>query len=239
MIFSKLLGTGSALPPRYVSNQALVEELATRGIESSSDWIEARTGIRQRYLADPSMSSSQLGLQAAKRALDMAALKAEDIDLIIVATSTPDVIFPSTACLIQQALGCKGAAAFDVQAVCAGFVYGVSTADAMIRTGMARRALVIGAEVFSRILDWNDRGTCVLLVTAPVQLFFRLPIHPVFMPVPCMPTAVWSLFCKQLVRYAAGWFAVTPFSPWMARRFSRLPSTCLTRSPERFAPKQT
>lgn len=162
MIFSKLLGTGSALPPRCVSNQALVEELATRGIESSSDWIEARTGIRQRYLADPSMSSSQLGLQAAKRALDMAALKAEDIDLIIVATSTPDVIFPSTACLIQQVLGCKGAAAFDVQAVCAGFVYGVSTADAMIRTGMARRALVIGAEVFSRILDWNDRGTCVL-----------------------------------------------------------------------------
>ncbi|MFZ9789332.1 MAG: 3-oxoacyl-ACP synthase, partial [Burkholderiaceae bacterium] len=155
MIFSKLLGTGSALPPRCVSNQALVEELAARGIESSSDWIEARTGIRQRYLADPSMSSSQLGLQAAKRALEMAALKAEDIDLIIVATSTPDVIFPSTACLIQQALGCKGAAAFDVQAVCAGFVYGVSTADAMIRTGMAQRALVIGAEVFSRILDWN------------------------------------------------------------------------------------
>ncbi|MGA1296106.1 MAG: beta-ketoacyl-ACP synthase III, partial [Burkholderiaceae bacterium] len=162
MIFSKLLGTGSALPPRCVSNQALVEELAARGIESSSDWIEARTGIKQRYLANPSMSSSQLGLQAAKRALEMAALKAEDIDLIIVATSTPDVIFPSTACLIQQALGCKGAAAFDVQAVCAGFVYGVSTADAMIRTGMAQRALVIGAEVFSRILDWNDRGTCVL-----------------------------------------------------------------------------
>ena len=162
MIYSKLLGTGSALPERCVSNQMLVEELAARDIESSSAWIEERTGIRQRYIADPSLSSSQLGLQSAQRALEMAGLGANDIDLIIVATSTPDVIFPSTACLIQQQLGCKGAAAFDVQAVCAGFVYGVSTADAMIRTGMAQRALVIGAEVFSRILDWHDRGTCVL-----------------------------------------------------------------------------
>ena len=131
-------------------------------MESSSDWIEERTGIKQRYLAEPDISSSQLGFQAAQRALEHASRSANDVDLIIVATSTPDVIFPSTACLIQQQLGCKGGAAFDVQAVCAGFVYGLATADAMIRTGMARCALVIGAEVFSRILDWNDRRTCVL-----------------------------------------------------------------------------
>jgi 3-oxoacyl-[acyl-carrier-protein] synthase-3 len=162
MIYSKLLGTGSALPPRCVSNDAIVEALAERGVESSSAWIEERTGIKQRYLAEPDLSSSQLGFQAAQRALDSASLTANDVDLIIVATTTPDVIFPSTACLIQQQLGCKGGAAFDVQAVCAGFVYGLATADAMIRTGMARCALVIGAEVFSRILDWNDRGTCVL-----------------------------------------------------------------------------
>ncbi|NDG05054.1 MAG: 3-oxoacyl-ACP synthase, partial [Alphaproteobacteria bacterium] len=157
MIYSKLLGVGSALPPRCVSNEALVESLAERGVESSSDWIEERTGIKQRYLAEPDISSSQLGFQAAQRALEHASRSANDVDLIIVATSTPDVIFPSTACLIQQQLGCKGGAAFDVQAVCAGFVYGLATADAMIRTGMARCALVIGAEVFSRILDWNDR----------------------------------------------------------------------------------
>ncbi|HAB47819.1 MAG: ketoacyl-ACP synthase III [Betaproteobacteria bacterium] len=162
MIYSKLLGVGSALPPRCVSNEALVESLAERGVESSSDWIEERTGIKQRYLAEPDISSSQLGFQAAQRALEHASRSANDVDLIIVATSTPDVIFPSTACLIQQQLGCKGGAAFDVQAVCAGFVYGLATADAMIRTGMARCALVIGAEVFSRILDWNDRRTCVL-----------------------------------------------------------------------------
>ena len=162
MIYSKLLGVGSALPPRCVSNEALVGSLAERGVESSSDWIEERTGIKQRYLAEPDISSSQLGFQAAQRALEHASRSANDVDLIIVATSTPDVIFPSTACLIQQQLGCKGGAAFDVQAVCAGFVYGLATADAMIRTGMARCALVIGAEVFSRILDWNDRRTCVL-----------------------------------------------------------------------------
>jgi len=140
----------------------LVDELATRGIETSTAWIEERTGIKQRFLADASLCSSQLGFRAAREALETAGIAAEEIDLIIVATSTPDVIFPSTACLIQKQLGCKGAAAFDVQAVCAGFVYGVSVADAMIRTGMANRALVIGAEVFSRILDWNDRSTCVL-----------------------------------------------------------------------------
>jgi 3-oxoacyl-[acyl-carrier-protein] synthase-3 len=162
LIYSRLIGVGSCLPERCVTNAELVAELASRGIETSDDWIVERTGIRQRYLADPSTASSDLGAEAARRALAYAGRRAEDVDLIIVATSTPDFVFPSTACLIQKALGCPGGAAFDVQAVCSGFVYAVTTADAMIRTGAARCALVIGAEVFSRILDWNDRGTCVL-----------------------------------------------------------------------------
>jgi len=161
-VFSRIVGTGSALPERRVDNDELCRELAARGIETSSDWIVERTGIRQRHLAAPETSSSMLAIEAARNALEMAGVAAETVDLIIVATSTPDYVFPSTACLVQKALGAPGGAAFDVQAVCSGFAYGLATADAMIRTGMAHRALVIGAEVFSRILDWNDRGTCVL-----------------------------------------------------------------------------
>lgn len=160
--FSRITGVGSHLPERCVSNAELVAELAERGIEASESWIVERTGIRQRYLADENTSSSDLGAEAARRALAAAGRRADEVDLIIVATSTPDFVFPSTACLIQKALGCPGGAAFDVQAVCSGFVYALTTADAMIRTGAARCALVIGAEVFSRILDWSDRGTCVL-----------------------------------------------------------------------------
>lgn len=160
--YSRIVGTGSALPERLVTNADLVRELGERGLETSDEWIVERTGIRQRHIASPEISSSVLGTQAARRAIEAAGVPAESIDLIIVATSTPDFVFPSTACLIQKALGISGGAAFDVQAVCSGFVYGLATADAMIRTGMANRALVIGAEIFSRILDWNDRGTCVL-----------------------------------------------------------------------------
>jgi 3-oxoacyl-[acyl-carrier-protein] synthase-3 len=160
--FSCIIGTGSALPERLVSNAELVRELAQRGIESSDEWIVERTGIRQRYIAAPEVSSSVLGAQAARAALASAGVAADSVDLIVVATSTPDYVFPSTACLVQKSLGAAGGAAFDVQAVCSGFVYGMATADAMIKTGMASRALVIGTEVFSRILDWNDRGTCVL-----------------------------------------------------------------------------
>lgn len=160
--FSRIVGTGSALPERRVDNAALAKELAGEGVETSDDWIVARTGIRQRYLADPEVGSSVLGARAARAAITAAGLTPADIDLIIVATSTPDYVFPSTACLVQRELGIVGCPAFDVQAVCSGFVYGVTVADAMIRTGAAQRALVIGAEVFSRILDWSDRGTCVL-----------------------------------------------------------------------------
>jgi len=162
MPFSRIVGSGSALPPRLVSNNELAAELATRQIETSDEWIVERTGIRQRYLADRGVKTSSLATEAARRALADAKMDASEIDLIIVATSTPDFVFPSTACLVQANLGNKGAAAFDVQAVCSGFVYAMTTADSFIRAGRARSALVIGAEVFSSILDWNDRGTCVL-----------------------------------------------------------------------------
>ncbi len=161
-IHSRISGTGAALPERAVSNEELARELGARGIETSDEWIVARTGIRQRYLADPALTTSALGARAARSALAAAGVAPTSVDLIILATSTPDQIFPSTACLVQAELGASGAAAFDVQAVCSGFVYGLAIADAMMRTGAYRCALVIGAEVFSRILDWNDRTTCVL-----------------------------------------------------------------------------
>ncbi|MCX7221399.1 MAG: ketoacyl-ACP synthase III [Burkholderiales bacterium] len=160
--YARLIGSGSFLPPRLVSNQALAADLATRQIETSDEWIIERTGIRQRYLADKGMTTSALATEAARRALADAGVHASELDLIIVATSTPDFVFPSTACLVQANIGNKGAAAFDVQAVCSGFVYGLTTADSFIRAGRAKCALVIGAEVFSSILDWNDRSTCVL-----------------------------------------------------------------------------
>lgn len=157
-MYARLVGTGSCLPGQPVSNN----DLAARGIDTSDEWIVTRTGIRTRYLASPEVTSSQLALEAARRALEMAEVAAEELDLIIVATSTPDFIFPSTACLVQAGLGNKGATAFDVQAVCAGFTYALAVADKFIRSGSHRKALVVGAEVFSRILDWKDRGTCVL-----------------------------------------------------------------------------
>jgi 3-oxoacyl-[acyl-carrier-protein] synthase-3 len=157
MIYSRIVGTGSFLPPRIVTN----EEFAAR-LETSDAWIRERTGIVQRHIADESQASSDLALEASRRALEAAGVSAGEIDLIILATSTPDYVFPSTACLLQAKLGIKGCPAFDVQAVCSGFVYALASADSFIRGGMYKRALVVGAEVFSRILDWNDRGTCVL-----------------------------------------------------------------------------
>ncbi|RTZ42492.1 ketoacyl-ACP synthase III [Candidimonas sp. SYP-B2681] len=162
MPYAKIIGSGGYLPPRVVSNDELAADLATRQIETSDTWIVERTGIRQRHIADAGMTTSQLATRAAQIAMDDAGVTADDIDLIIVATSTPDFVFPSTACLVQANLGAKGGAAFDIQAVCSGFVYALTTADAFIQAGRAKTALVIGAEVFSSILDWNDRGTCVL-----------------------------------------------------------------------------
>ncbi|MEF8724578.1 ketoacyl-ACP synthase III [Candidatus Accumulibacter phosphatis] len=157
-MFSRITGIGSYLPGPPVSN----DDLASRGIDTSDEWIVSRTGIKSRHLVANGENASDLALEASKRALLAAGLDATDLDLIIVATSTPDFIFPSTACLLQGKLGNRGATAFDVQAVCSGFVYGLTIAEKFIRSGSHRRALVVGAEVFSRILDWSDRGTCVL-----------------------------------------------------------------------------
>lgn len=160
--YSRITGTGSYLPPRRLTNADLAAELATQGVETSDDWIVERTGIRARHFAAPDVCSSDLGLEAARRALQAAGVEATDIDLVIVATSTPDMVFPSTACILQNKLGANGSTAFDVQAVCSGFIYALTIADAMIKSGAAKKALVIGAEVFSRILDFKDRTTCVL-----------------------------------------------------------------------------
>lgn len=161
-LYSRILGTGSCLPPRRLTNTDMVSMLAQRDIETSDEWIVERTGIRARHFVDEGVYASDLGTEAARRALQASGVAADQIDLIIVATSTPDMVFPSTAAIIQHKLGIAGCPVFDVQAVCSGFVYALTVADAMIRAGNASKALVIGSEVFSRLLDFNDRTTCVL-----------------------------------------------------------------------------
>ena len=161
-LFSRITGTGSYLPPDRLTNADLAKRLALTGVETSDEWIVGRTGIHARHFAAPDVLCSDLAFEAAKNALQAAGLKPGDIDLIIVATSTPDMVFPSSACILQNKLGMAGCPAFDIQAVCSGFVYALSVADAMIKTGAASKALVIGSEVFSRILDFSDRTTCVL-----------------------------------------------------------------------------
>ncbi len=163
--YSRIIATGSCLPARRVSNHDLAGILAARGLETSDDWIVSRSGISARHFADEGVLSSDLAVTAANNALQMAGLKPDDIDLIILATSTPDFLggFPSTACVVQRKLGItNNCGALDVQAVCSGFVYALSAADSFIKSGLHKRVLVIGAEVFSRILDFNDRTTCVL-----------------------------------------------------------------------------
>lgn len=157
MIYSRIIGTGSYLPDRVVTNHDL-EKI----VNTNDEWIVSRTGIRERHYAADDQDASDLALIAAQRAIVAAGIIASDIDLIIVATSTPDMIFPSTACILQDKLGIKHSVAFDMQAVCAGFVFGLATADKFIRSGASKCALVVGAEVFSRIMNWQDRGTCVL-----------------------------------------------------------------------------
>ena len=155
--YSRIVGTGSYLPEKVLTNRDL--ELA---VDTTDEWIQTRTGIRQRHIADDSEKTSDLALKASRSALEAAGIAAGDLDLIVVATTTPDVVFPSTACFLQAKLGARGCPAFDVQAVCSGFVYGLSTADQFLRSGQYRNALVVGAEIYSRILDWSDRATCVL-----------------------------------------------------------------------------
>ena len=157
MIYSRIFGTGSYLPDRIVTNHDL-EKI----VNTNDEWIVSRTGIRERHYAADNQDASDLALIASQRAIAAAGVNANDIDLIIVATSTPDMVFPSTACILQDKLGIKHSVAFDIQAVCAGFVFGLATADKFIRSGASKCALVVGAEVFSRIMNWQDRGTCVL-----------------------------------------------------------------------------
>jgi 3-oxoacyl-[acyl-carrier-protein] synthase-3 len=154
---SRIAGTGRYLPVKVLTNDELAERVAT-----SDEWIRTRTGIRQRHIAAPEETTSDLALRASRAAITAAGMTPADIDLIILATATPDMIFPSTACILQDKLGVSGGAAFDVGAVCSGFVYALALADKMVSTGAARNALVVGAEIYSRILDWTDRGTCVL-----------------------------------------------------------------------------
>lgn len=159
-IHARITGTGSYLPGEPVSNEALI---AAHGLDTTDAWIVERTGIRARHFAPPGVAASDLALEASRRALDAAGRRVDEVDLVIVATSTPDYVFPSTAALLQAKLGIgNGSAAFDLQAVCSGFIYALSVAEKFIRSGSHRCALVVGAEVFSRILDWRDRSTCVL-----------------------------------------------------------------------------
>ncbi|MCG6875643.1 MAG: ketoacyl-ACP synthase III [Betaproteobacteria bacterium] len=173
MTYTRIVGTGSFLPANVVTN----DDLARR-VDTSDEWIVTRTGIKQRHIADPEQTSSDLAVEASKAALAAAGVGADELDVIIVATSTPDFVFPSTACLVQARLGTKGCAAFDVQAVCSGFVYALVLADSLIRAGQAGSALVIGSEVFSRILDWNDRSTCVLFGDGAGAVVLRADSRP-------------------------------------------------------------
>lgn len=160
--FARISGTGSCLPPLRLTNADMVARLATVGVETSDEWIVERTGIRARHFVSDGVFASDLAVHACRQAMDAAGASAQDIDLIIVATSTPDMVFPSTAAILQHKLGIAGCPVFDVQAVCSGFIYALTVADALIRTGSASKALVVGSEVFSRLLDFNDRTTCVL-----------------------------------------------------------------------------
>lgn len=176
--YSSILGTGASLPRRAVSNQELTQFLAEKGVETSAEWIETRTGIRQRYFAQADETNVFLGKSAALQALANAGVSADAVELIIVATSTPDQIFPSTACSIQAEISAKRAFAFDLQAVCSGFVYALTVADSMIRSGQVKNALVIGSEVFSRLMDWQDRTTCVLFGDGAGAVYLQASDEP-------------------------------------------------------------
>lgn len=157
MSYSRIAGTGSYLPEKVLTNHDLEQMMDT-----SDEWIRTRTGISRRHIAAENEQASDLAVNASRAAMEMAGVSAADIDLIIVATTTPDMVFPSTACILQKKLGISDCPAFDVQAVCSGFVYALSVADAFMRSGKYRHALIVGTEIYSRIVDWNDRGTCVL-----------------------------------------------------------------------------
>ncbi len=173
-LYARIAGTGGYLPERVLTNQ----QIADSGVDTSDEWIQERTGIRQRRIAAIDETASSMGEHAAREALTAAGLEPESLDLIIVATSSPDRIFPSTACLLQHRLGVRQCAAFDVQAACSGFVYALSIADQYIRAGGAQRVLVVGSEVNSRVVDWSDRGTCILFGDGAGAWCWRRPRSP-------------------------------------------------------------
>ena len=179
VIHSRIIGTGSYLPEKILTNADLAAV-----VDTSDEWIQQRTGICQRHIAADDETTSDLALQASRRALEMAGISADKLDLIIVATTTPDMVFPGTACILQSKLGAKGMPAFDVQAVCSGFVYALATADQFMRSGQYEHILVVGAEIFSRILDWKDRGTCVLFGDGAGAVVLKRSSHAGILSVP-------------------------------------------------------
>lgn len=208
MMYSRIVGTGSYLPAKILTNADL-----EKMVETSDQWIVERTGIRERRVASAEETSGMMGLEASRRALAMAGVEPGAVDLIVVATTTPDLVFPATACLIQEQLGIHGSPAFDVQAVCTGFVYALAIADKFIRTGSSRCALVIGTETFTRILDWTDRGTCVLfgdgagavVLTAddtPGILSSHLHADGQYHPLLCVPAGVSKGYDKVIAGQA-------------------------------------
>ncbi len=172
-MYSRIIGTGSYLPKKILTNHDL-EHM----VDTSDEWIRARTGIIQRHIAAENQMASDLALEASRKAIDAAGIQAQEIDLIVLATTTPDMIFPSTACILQHKLGISGGPAFDVQAVCSGFIYALATADMFVSSGKCRNALVVGTEVYSRILDWTDRSTCVLFGDGAGAVVLTQSNHP-------------------------------------------------------------
>ncbi len=208
-IYSRILGTGSYLPARRLSNADLAAELAQQGVETSDDWIVERTGIRARHFAADEQGCSDLATEAARQALVASGLVAADIDLIIVATSTPDMVFPSVATMVQHKLGAAGCPAFDVQAVCSGFIYALTIADSMIQSGTAKRALVIGSEIFSRILDFKTARPVCCLATALARWCSKPRTSPAFWPPICTLTANTKTSCACPVTSTGAAFWVT------------------------------
>jgi 3-oxoacyl-[acyl-carrier-protein] synthase-3 len=172
-IFSRIIGTGSYLPAKVMTNADL-----ERMVDTSDEWIFTRTGIRQRHIAAEDEHTSDLALKAARRALEASGITPQDIGMVVVATTTPDMVFPSTACILQSKLGIHNCPAFDVQAVCSGFIYGLAAADQFMKSGQYEHILVVGAEIYSRILDWNDRGTCVLFGDGAGAVVLRKSAEP-------------------------------------------------------------
>jgi 3-oxoacyl-[acyl-carrier-protein] synthase-3 len=216
-MYASIAGTGSYLPEKVLTNHDLAKT-----VDTSDEWIVTRTGIRQRHIAAEGQMASDLALEASKNALAAAGIGADQLGLLIVATTTPDMIFPSTACILQAKLGVRDFPAFDVQAVCSGFVYGLTIADLFMRSGQCRYALVVGTEIYSRILDWSDRGTCVLFGDGAGAVVLAASERPGIMETT-------PVFFPCLDRYAAAVCAANPSLRWKATQYSSSPCAFSTK----------